>query len=1567
MPYNNKYNNSRYQNKDNKNGYNQKGNSYKKGNSRFSKGQGFNKKRNNDNKMEIISYYTSKEKDTIEYKKFELKHPDEDEDEKETCRIPIISSDTKPALILEASREFYSMVEDMELFGETDILVQAEDEAEHQEKIRKKAKAVSRKWKSCMKGSTMRKHWDELVEEHLGDDLEMSKTAFDECMKVFLKEEMPNNAVNIMLAYMKETKKPGFLSSRKWLLLLSEWNNLRSKLDPNTNVLSEEDIIRECVVPNMPNEWLKDFIKDGYDAKKSLREVKIALENCERLESILNKNGNHNGNFRNKNNRFNNNKGYNRNKGNKCRIPGHDHDWKDCPNNPRNKKNNNEQHKNENEDDDSQYWSDECEMIRDNEESCNNKIVIRKRFKNEEETESINDSDYEYEGDSENESEYDSDEPNEMPMLITRKKYKSDSDDDTDSEPDIENEILREYENEEEIKVPELIIKNHLESDDESSSDESLVFGYNNNEAYKDERNNNQKKNTMGAEILVSANTNDNNQIIMLGLLDTGSSATLIKESVAREIGNARIINNKKSKKWNTKAGTFVTKKSANLPKIKLPQFTMKKEFDIDQCNIFDDDDEKYDIIIGRETQQEIGLDVINSRKVYQWHEKEVAMMPQGYWNSERRMRFEPNNNNDGDKYIEDQERYDITKMKENKYENINLNEEVEKLEGLNEKEREIIKEIWKKNIEIFKGTVGEYNRSEVELKFKENANKRHQARAYSVPTAYEKLMKEFLEDLVEKGVLTKADQAEWLSPVFCQGKKNGGIRLLTDLRKLNEQLEMGEWPMGNIDDIMHSIGNFTYVTAIDQVMGYYCMSIKENDKKYLGIIVPWGIYIYNRLPQGLKIAGGIFQREMMKLFEDFIEFIKIFIDDILVIGRASFEEHMKDVEKVIIRMKEAGLQINIKKSKWAVKRVEYLGYIIKTNGYEPDPKKISGLINMQAPKSQRQIRRFIGGINFYRKMWKKRSHILSPITKLTGNKKFKWGEEQEKAFNNIKAVMIQETMLAYPNFNETFYIYTDASDYQMGAMVCQKNDVGEYVPILFHSRKLNQHQLKYTTTDKELLSIVDVLLEYRNILLGMKIVVRTDHKNLTHGSTIHSSARVQRHRLILEEYGVKLEYVEGENNDMADSLSRMDRKEIPENEMNEEIYRMKRTYKASNDVICPVDFRTIYKEQRKEESKLCQQKNKYVKKEHCDMMLWLAKPSDHAKIEEKDYRIYVPESLRKQMVDWYHINLLHPGGDRTYYMMKEYFFWPGMKNDVKSVIKKCKVCQMNKITAGKSYGLLPVKDNIEKMRPWNRVFVDTIGPWEIRIKEEGKTITHKIVIYALTMIEEVMGWPEIVRISDKTAYETARTFDREWLSRYPRPQKVHHDNGSEFIGEEYQELLASYGIKSEAILVKNARANLVERLHLTIGDMIRCETFDAESNWGREVDVLLSNCAWAIRSTCSTVTGKSPGQLLFGRDMIMQIAIDIQWEEILRRKQQNILKANAYENEKRIEYKYKVGDYIKIKHDKTTYMRPTKLSQPNEGPYKILKLYKNGLVKIQRGGYRENITVTRIAPFFNK
>ena len=157
----------------------------------------------------------------------------------------------------------------------------------------------------------------------------------------------------------------------------------------------------------------------------------------------------------------------------------------------------------------------------------------------------------------------------------------------------------------------------------------------------------------------------------------------------------------------------------------------------------------------------------------------------------------------------------------------------------------------------------------------------------------------------------------------------------------------------------------------------------------------------------------------------------------------------------------------------------------------------------LKAPTKKKELRAFIGKINYYRDIWPQRSHILAPLMALTlVSVPWKWTKEHQNAFDEIKRVITRETLLAYPDFSQTFDIHTDASLYQLGACISQNGK-----PIAFYSRKLNPAQTRYTTTERELLSIVEVLKEFRNILLGQQIRVHTDHKNLTYKNSTQTES----------------------------------------------------------------------------------------------------------------------------------------------------------------------------------------------------------------------------------------------------------------------------------------------------------------------------------------------------------------------------------------------------------------------------------------------------------------------------
>ena len=218
--------------------------------------------------------------------------------------------------------------------------------------------------------------------------------------------------------------------------------------------------------------------------------------------------------------------------------------------------------------------------------------------------------------------------------------------------------------------------------------------------------------------------------------------------------------------------------------------------------------------------------------------------------------------------------------------------------------------------------------------------------------------------------------------------------------------------------------------------------------------------------------------------------------------------------------------------------KIEYLGFWITHHGIKPMPKKVEAIHAIAPPTTRKELQQFIGVVNYYRDMWKRRSDLLAPLSALCSSTvKWHWTDIDQKAFEAIKAAISKVILLSYPDFTKPFEIHTDASKAQLGSVISQGN-----IPIAFYSRKLNPAQCRYTTSALELLSIVETLKEFRNILLGHQVIVHTDHLNLTYKQ--FNTDRVMRWRLILEEYGVDLHYVKGTNNVVAEALSRLPRRE---------------------------------------------------------------------------------------------------------------------------------------------------------------------------------------------------------------------------------------------------------------------------------------------------------------------------------------------------------------------------------------------------------------------------------------
>ena len=648
--------------------------------------------------------------------------------------------------------------------------------------------------------------------------------------------------------------------------------------------------------------------------------------------------------------------------------------------------------------------------------------------------------------------------------------------------------------------------------------------------------------------------------------------------------------------------------------------------------------------------------------------------------------------------------------------------------------------------------------------------------------------------------------------------------------------------------------------------------------------------------------------------------------------------------------------------------------------------------------------------------------HTKETRRKGTKKKPWYWAECHQKAFDATKKVIARDVLLAYPDYSKPFEIYTDASSRQLGAVIVQDNR-----PKAFFSRKLSETQRKYTVTELELLSIVECLKEFRGMLWGQKLTVYTDHKNLMRDALGLTSDRVYRWRILLEEFGPDIVYIKGVDNTVADAISRLEycpdkkleglsmqarychmatmfthymhKHDGRSNGDDDQYLRCHASVQSSVDDItdgfAKMSFASLFANTGEDEEDIypvtiaevadAQRRDsalkKYFKRDY--------KPEKRDKIslkvlddielltyadETRGHRMVVPKSLQHKVVTWYHYYLQHPGHTRLEETIAATMYWRGMRTDIRAHVRSCRPCQLCKKRA-RSYGKLPPK--IAEVTPWACVSVDLVGPYTLKGKD-GTILDFM----CLTMIDPATGWFEVIElpltsvavkregeeivevIIDKSSASISQLFNKQWLSRYPRPKYIIYDQGSEF-KLHFEALCESYNVKRKPTSVRNPQANAVlERIHSVFGDMMRTSMMDmSDTVTGRMIDDFIVAAAWALRSTYHTVLGSSPGAAIFGRDMLFDIPYLADWKAIGQRRQVTVDRDNARENKRRIEYDYAVGQQVMVRKDGTL----RKAEKRYLGPYVITQVHTNGTVRIQRGTMSERLNIRRIAPYFEQ
>lgn len=418
-------------------------------------------------------------------------------------------------------------------------------------------------------------------------------------------------------------------------------------------------------------------------------------------------------------------------------------------------------------------------------------------------------------------------------------------------------------------------------------------------------------------------------------------------------------------------------------------------------------------------------------------------------------------------------------------------------------------------------------------------------SKPYRYPYIHKNEVRNQINKMLEDGII-RPSQSPWSSPIWIVPKKLDASgkqkwRIVVDYRKVNEKTIDDRYPLPNINDILDKLGRCQYFTTLDLASGFHQIEMHENSIEKTAFSVENGHYEYVRMPFGLKNAPATFQRVMDNVLKDLQNKICfVYMDDIIIFS-TSLTEHIKNLKQVFLKLKEAGLKVQLDKSEFLCKTVEFLGHVVTPEGIRPNQKKIEAIQKFPVPKTAKEIKSFLGLIGYYRRFIKNFAQLTKPLTHcLKKGVKIEHTPAFLNSFETCKKILMNDPILQYPDFTKEFNLTTDASNFAVGAVLSQ-GTIGKDLPVAYASRTLNPAECNYSTIEKELLAIVWATNYFRPYLYGVKFNIITDHKPLQWLMSLKEpNTRLYRWRLKLQEYNYTITYKKGKLNTNADALSRI-------------------------------------------------------------------------------------------------------------------------------------------------------------------------------------------------------------------------------------------------------------------------------------------------------------------------------------------------------------------------------------------------------------------------------------------
>lgn len=723
----------------------------------------------------------------------------------------------------------------------------------------------------------------------------------------------------------------------------------------------------------------------------------------------------------------------------------------------------------------------------------------------------------------------------------------------------------------------------------------------------------------------------------------------------------------------------------------------------------------------------------------------------------------------------------------------------------------------------------------------------------YPVNPKLQDIINKEVDSMLADGVI-QPSESDWSNPLVMVRKQDNTFRPCLDFRKLNAVIKSDNYPLPNMNIILNTLESCKYLSKIDLKRAFWLIPLTKESMRYTAFQVPGkGFYEFTCLSFGLKISPPVFQRLIDEVIGPDLDcFVKRYLDDLLI-ATETYEQHVDILSRVLDRLRDANLQVNWDKSDFLAARVEYLGYIVDSDGTRINPAKTSAIVDYPRPHNVKQLRRILGMIAWFKRFIPNYSKELQPMTKLLKKgQRWTWGPEQDEALQKLKEILTSPPVLARPDWElGEFRIETDASILALGTVLTQKVD-GQIRVIEYASRSLTKSEKNYTVTELECLAVVFALKKFRPYVEGgYKIKVITDHRSLKWLFCLkYPTSRLARWAMQLQGYDIEIEHRSGSLHYLPDALSRVVYKNAT-SEMSDEEDEFAPLCAIRQLTAYETWYLAKYKEVRDQpdEHPAYHIQDSLLYHHRLDPLeLVLAGES------QRSWKLIpAPDLLQRALLEHHDVESAgHPGIIKMYKKMSLYYYWPGMYEDIANYVRACKTCRTTKPSNEKPAGKMCIK---KINRIGEVIYADFMGPYPV---------SSSLNKYILVFQDEFSKYVEIVALRNASANTVAQQFKKLIVYKYGVPRKLVTDNGSHFANKTVAQLAQDFGFEHVRIPPYSPQINIVERTNRTIKQLIRSYIDEKQLKW----DAYLPEFQFAINSSPQTSTGYSPNLLMFGRDV---------------------------------------------------------------------------------------------------